>query len=56
MFISQHVAGAVQPKRDWYTCICSEFTLVDMYIEFTPVCTSPKKLLLSFTRWINCGV
>ena len=57
MFIGQHVAGTIQPKRDWY--ICSEFTLVHVCIcsEFTPSYAHiTKEVAMIITRWINCGV
>ena len=61
MFIGQHVAGTIQPKRDWYMYICSEFTLVYIHVhvcrELTPSCVHiTKDVAMIITRWINCGV
>ena len=55
MFIGQHVAGTIQPKRDWY--ICSDYTLVYICSEFTPSYAHiTKEVAMIITRWINCGV
>ena len=57
MFIGQHVAGTIQPKRNWYIYvanirwyinICSEFTSSGAHIT--------KEVAMIITRWINCGV